>query len=52
VTVLEIVVGGSLVVRAWLLEHLIEDAPAGGPRGFLRSAATTKSSAAASCLPC
>jgi hypothetical protein len=52
VAVFEVVVRGPLVVGTWLFEHFVEDAPAGGPRGFLLSAAATRSSAGASSLPC
>ena len=49
-TVLELVIGPSLVVRAGLLEHLVEDGPLWGPRGFLRSTVVMKSSSRASHL--
>jgi hypothetical protein len=35
VAILEVVVRGSLVVRAWLLEHLVEDTPARGASRLL-----------------
>jgi hypothetical protein len=50
VTVLELVIGPSLVVRAGLLNHLVEDGPLWGPQGFLRSTAATESSLRASRL--
>jgi hypothetical protein len=52
VAVLEIMVRGPLMVGARFFEHFIEDTPAGGPRGFLRSAAATSSPAGASILSC
>jgi hypothetical protein len=34
-TVLEVVVCGPFMVGTWLFKHFVENAPAGGPRGFL-----------------
>jgi hypothetical protein len=42
VTVLEVVVCGSLVVGTRLLEHFVEDAPAGGPSRFLAFSGSDK----------
>jgi hypothetical protein len=50
VAVFEVVVRGLLVVGTRLLEQFVEDSPAGGPRGFLRSVVATSSSAGASSL--
>jgi hypothetical protein len=52
VTVLKVVVRGPFLVGTRFFEHFVKNAPTGGPRGFLRSTAATRSSAEASCLPC
>jgi hypothetical protein len=47
------VLDGTLVIGARLLEHLVEQlAPPGGFRGFLCSAAATRSMSAASRFTC
>jgi hypothetical protein len=51
VAVVEVVVRRPFVIGTRLFEHFIEDAPPGGPRGFLRSAAA-RSYAGLSSLPC